>query len=213
MKNIAITIARQYGSGGREIGKKLAQKLNIDFFDKEILSITAKKNGLNEKMFEEVDEKPTNSFLYSLAMGAYAMDGHYIYQGDITPSINDRVYQMQSEIIKELSDQKSCIFVGRCADYILEDHACLIKIFIAADMEDRKKRVALREPGLSERKLEVLIVKTDKRRANYYSYHTNLKWGVADNYDLSLNTSRISPENAVELIAKYIELKSGEKIL
>lgn len=154
-QNIAITIARQFGSGGREIGRKLAERLGIEFYDKELLSLTAKKNGLNEKMFEEVDEKPTNSFLYSLAMGAYAMDGHYIYQGDITPSINDRVYQMQSEMIKELSDEKSCIFVGRCADYILEDHSCLIKIFIAADMEDRKKEWQNENPTFRKRSWKI----------------------------------------------------------
>ena len=212
-KKFAITIARQYGSGGREIGKMLAKRLEVDFYDKELLSLAAKKYGLSEKMFEQVDEKPTNSLLYSLAMGAYAMDGHYVYWGDVAPSLNDKVYQLQADTIKDLASEKSCIFVGRCADYILSEHPCLIKIFISSDKEKRIERIKEREKDVPPNKIEDLLMKTDKRRANYYSYHTNKSWDKVDNYDLCINSAAIPPEKAVELIVKYVEMKTGMSFL
>jgi cytidylate kinase len=207
-KNFVITIGRQYGSEGREIGKLLAKRLNIDFYDKELITLVAKKNGMSEKIFENVDEKPTNSLLYSLAMGAYAMDGHYVYWGDVAPSINDKVYQMQTDLIREMAFKKSCIFVGRCADYILSDHPCCINIFLTSKMEDRIKNV-LRRNEAPANKVEDLIIKTDKRRANYYSFHTNKNWGEADNYDLCIDTGSIGIDNTVNLIIKYVEIKTG----
>jgi cytidylate kinase len=207
-KNFVITIGRQYGSEGREIGKLLAKRLNIDFYDKELITLVAKKNGMSEKIFENVDEKPTNSLLYSLAMGAYAMDGHYVYWGDVAPSINDKVYQMQTDLIREMAFKKSCIFVGRCADYILSDHPCCINIFLTSKMKDRIKNV-LRRNEAPANKVEDLIIKTDKRRANYYSFHTNKNWGEADNYDLCIDTGSIGIDNTVNLIIKYVEIKTG----
>ncbi|MDF2685269.1 MAG: cytidylate kinase [Clostridia bacterium] len=207
-KNYVITIGRQYGSGGRETGKLLAKRLNIDFYDKELITLVAKKNGMSEKIFENVDEKPTNSLLYSLAMGAYAMDGHYVYWGDVAPSINDKVYQMQTDLIREFAFKKSCIFVGRCADYILSDHPCCINIFLTSKIENRIKNVIKRNEAPAN-KVEDLIIKTDKRRANYYSFHTNRNWGEASNYDLCIDIGSIGIENTVNLIEKYVEMKTS----
>ena len=209
-KNFVITIGRQYGSEGRETGKRLAKRLKIDFYDKELISLVAKKNGMSEKVFENLDEKPTNSLLYSLAMGAYAMDGHFVYWGDVAPSINDKVYQMQTDLIRELALEKSCVFVGRCADYVLSDHPCCINVFITSKMEQRVKNVLV-QGNIPENKVEDLIIKTDKRRANYYNFHTNKNWGEAGNYNLCIDTSSIGVDNAAELIIKYVEMKTGLK--
>jgi len=202
-----IAIARQYGSGGRAIGKKVAEKLGIKYYDKELITVAAKRNGMSEKVFENMDEKPTNSLLYSLAMGSYAMDGHYIYWGDTAPSLNDKVYQSQAELIKEFADEGSCLFVGRCADYILDGRPNVISVFISADMSDRVARIRERE-GIKN-KTEDVIIKTDKKRANYYSFYTNREWGKADNYDLCLNVSAIGEDKAVDIICDYVEKYIG----
>lgn len=207
-KKYAITIGREYGSQGRETGKRLAKRMNIDFYDKELITLVAKKNGMSEKVFENADEKPTNSLLYSLAMGAYAMDGHYVFWGDVAPSINDRVYQMQTTLIRELAFEKPCIFVGRCADYVLSDHPCCINIFITSKIEKRIENVLDRKEA-PENKVEDVIIKADKRRANYYSFHTNKTWGDAKNYDLCIDVGSIGVDNAVELIVKFVEMKTG----
>ncbi len=120
-KKVVITIGRQYGSGGRIVGQKLAEKLGIEYYDKDLITLAAKQNGMSEHLFESVDERPTNSLLYSLAVGAYGMDGNYSYWGDAALPLNDRVYQIQAGLIEELADKGSCVFIGRGADYVLRE--------------------------------------------------------------------------------------------
>ena len=164
-KKVVITIGRQYGSGGRNVGKLVAKKLGIDFYDKELITLAAKQNGMSEHLFESVDERPTNSLLYSLAVGAYGMDGNYSYWGDAALPLNDRVYQIQAGLIEELADKGSCVIVGRCADYVLRDRDNVVNVFLMADKEYRKKK-AIESYQVPAEKAADVIKKTDKKRAN-----------------------------------------------
>ena len=198
-----ITISRQFGSGGRSIAQKLASKLDIPFYDKELISLAAKESGLNPEVFRSVDETAANSLLYSLSMGIYNLGGP-LAMGDLP--VNDKLYILQHQIIKDISAKGPCVIVGRCADYVLKDNPHTINVFIYADMEYRKKR-AIAVHDIEERRAETIINKTDKTRANYYSFYTGKKWGVAQNYDLCINSAQLSDDKIVELICSYIGLK------
>lgn len=204
MDNYIITIGRQFGSGGRSIGEKLSQKLNIPFYDKELISIAAKKSGVSPEVFEGVDEKAANSLLYSLSMGMYSFGSGFSAMGDLP--VNDKLYLLQHKIIKEIAEQGSCVIVGRCADYVLKDHPGCIKIFIYADMEYRKQE-SVKKHGIDPARSEHIINKTDKSRANYYSFYSGQKWGMAENYDLCIDSSKLSEEKIVDLVADYIRIR------
>ena len=198
-----ITISRQFGSGGRAVGQKLAQKLDIPFYDKELISLAAKESGMNPEVFKSIDETAANSLLYSLSMGMYNFNGP-LAMGDLP--VNDKLYLLQHQLIKEIATKGPSDIVGRCADYVLKDSPHTINVFIYADMEYRKKR-AVTVHNIEERRAETIINKTDKTRANYYSFYTGQKWGVAQNYDLCIDSSKLSDDKIVELICSYINLK------
>lgn len=205
MRNI-ITISRQYGSGGREIGEMLANKLGIPFYDREVITRAAKESGFSETIFENVEKKATSSLLYSIAMGMGAYGSHDI--GFTHLSLDDQVYLAQSNVIRKMAQEGPCVIVGRCADYILRDYKDVIHVYIWADLAFRKERAVTRY-NLQEEKAEENIIKIDKRRANYYNYHANDKWGRAENYHLSIRSDYVGIEKSVELIADYI--KFGRK--
>lgn len=205
-KKVVITIGRQYGSGGRIVGQKLAEKLGIEYYDKDLITLAAKQNGMSEHLFESVDERPTNSLLYSLAVGAYGMDGNYSYWGDAALPLNDRVYQIQAGLIEELADKGSCVFIGRCADYVLRERDNVVNVFLMADREYRLKNV-VENYGVPAEKAADVIKKTDKKRANYYNYHTNKEWSEASNYHLCVDVGALGLDKCAELIATYVELK------
>lgn len=196
-----ITISREFGSGGREIGEKLAKKLEIDFYDKELISLAAKESGIDPVLFERIDEQAANSLLYSLSMGMYNF-GQTGFSPRDQISVNDQLYLLQHEIIKKLA-QKPCVIVGRCADYILRDRENCINIFIHADINYRVQR-AIKIHDLPENKAEAIVRKTDKTRANYYQFYTELKWGLADNYHLSINSGKLTNDQVVDVIIHYI---------
>ena len=198
-----ITISRQFGSGGRAVGQKLAQKLDIPFYDKELISLAAKESGMNPEVFKSIDETAANSLLYSLSMGMYNFNGP-LAMGDLP--VNDKLYLLQHQLIREIAAKGPSVIVGRCADYVLKDSPHTINVFIYADMEYRKKR-AVTVHNIEERRAETIINKTDKTRANYYSFYTGQKWGVAQNYDLCIDSSKLSDDKIVELICSYINLK------
>ena len=200
-----ITIARQFGSGGREIGKALSEKLNIPFYDKELISLAAKESGIDSEVFENVDERATNSLLYSLSMGLYSFGTGFSSMGDLP--VNDRLYILQHKIIKKLADEGPCVIVGRCADYILKDRDDCVNIFIHADLEHRKQR-AVEVRGVDKARAEQIVNKTDKVRANYYSFYSGQKWGFAQNYDLCIDSTNLSTDQVVALITSYLDIKA-----
>ncbi|MDO5124961.1 MAG: cytidylate kinase-like family protein [Ruminococcus sp.] len=205
MKSI-ITISREFGSGGREIGKNLANQLGIPFYDKELLELASKESGICKELFVSHDESYTNSLLYSLVMGAYPVS----QDGKINPEmpLNHRIFLAQFETIKKIAEEGPCIIVGRCADYILKDNDNVINFFIMGNMPQKKRRI-LERYDIEKNKVEDFIRKTDKRRANYYNYYSDMKWGEAKNYDLCINSSKTGPDGAVELMKAYINIKEA----
>ena len=197
MKNYVITIAREYASGAGEIAKKLALELGIKVYDKEMISLAAKESGLTEAVVAETEQKRTNSFLYSIYMTSQVLP------------LSDQIFMTQSQIIKNLAKEESCIIIGRCADHILANNSSCLKVFIHADMDDRITR-AKEQYGLSSDKPADYIKKIDKQRASYYKYFTEKTWGMATNYDISINTSKIGVDESVRII-KELALKKAEE--
>ncbi len=205
--NIVITIARQFGSGGHEIGRRLAKKLDIPLYDKELITHAAEESGLSEEILHYFDEKPTNSLLYSLSTGSYSLnDGGVV---NYSLPVNQQVFQAQFDAIRSLAEKSSCVIVGRCADYVLEKHEGLVSVFLYADLNDRMARVAEHD-GISLPEAKNRINKSDKRRANYYNFYSGKKWGVAGTYDLCINTSTVGYDNAVDLIADFVRMKQAQ---
>ena len=198
-----ITITRQFGSGGREIGKALAKRLDIPFYDKELISIAAKESGVSPEVFESVDETATNSLLYSLSTGLYNYGNGFSSMGDLP--VNDRLYILQHQIIKELAEKENFVVVGRCADHILRDNPNIVKVYIYAEIDSRIKR-AVERHEIDPARAKQAVVKADKARANYYSFYSGKKWGLADNYDLCINSTHITTEQAVEIIVSYLDI-------
>lgn len=198
-----ITVARQFGSGGREIAQALAKELGIDFYDKELISMAAKESGMSPEVFEKIDEQAANSLLYSLSMGLYNFGNGFSAMGDLP--VNDKLYIIQHKMIKKLADKGPCVILGRCADYILKDYDNVVSIFINADMEYRKAH-AIKYHNVDKRRAEQVVNKADKNRANYYSFYSGQKWGQAQNYDLCINSERLTVDDAVNLIKTYVNL-------
>ncbi len=203
-QNTIITIGRQYGSGGRYVGKILSEQLNIPFYDKEVLALAAKDSGISEALFAQQEEQPTKSLLFSLVTG-------YQMRGDINNfymdmPLNHKIFLAQFEAIKKIAEQGPCVIVGRCADYVLSDYKNAVRCFIFADMAARVKR-AVEHYGLEKEHAEAFILKKDKQRASYYDYYAQGKWGDVTNYNLAIDTGAVGVEGAVELIKRFIEVK------
>lgn len=201
MGNQIYTIGREFGSGGYEVGRMLAERLGIKLYDKELLAQAAKSSGFCKEIFENHDEKPTSSFLYSLVMDTYS-GGSYSSAPFLDMPLNHKVFLAQFDTIKKIAEQESCVIVGRCADYALADNPDCLNIFVHAEMEDRISWISKRK-DLTENKARDLIQKTDKQRASYYNYYTCKKWGDSRSYDLCLNTSKISKEACVDMILEF----------
>lgn len=194
-----ITIAREFGSGGREIAEKVAKKLNYDFYDKEQIIKLAKENGIDTDLFEQVNENYMDKFWFTVSKMAYDIpsDGNS-FESKVS---NDKMFMIQSDAIRELSKKGNAVFVGRCASYILRNKAT--KIFIVAEMDDRIKRIEKRYK-LSKDEAKKLIEVADKKREKYYDYYTNSKWNDVNNYDLVINVSETGIEGAVTKIVEFV---------
>ena len=201
MKTI-ITIGRQFGSGGTEVGIRVAKELGIPFYDKELLQEAAKKSGLCEKIFENFDERP-KSLLYSIAMDSYMFSLPGAGAGD---SLEQQVYLATFDTIRHIAEQGPCVIIGRCADYALAENPNHLSLFIHAPMEARIQRVARRQK-LTPEEARKTIIKTDKRRASYYEYYSSKKWGAVDSYDFCLDSSYLGLSGTVELIRAMVEHK------
>lgn len=201
---MVITVGRQYGSGGREIGTALAQKLGITYYDDLLLKKAAEESGLCENLFHSFDERP-KSFLYSVAMDPYSFSMNHL-----TPkgSIEQQVYLATYDTIKKLADQGPCVLIGRCADYALKDRDDVINLFISAPLENRIARVAARN-NLTPDEARDRIKKTDRARASYYNYYSSKEWGDAKSYDLCIDSSLLGIEGTVELLAELVRLKKA----
>ncbi len=197
-----FTIGRQFGSGGHEIGQKLAEKLSIPFYDKKLLEVAAEQSGIAQEVIENYDEVPTNSLLYSLSMGNYGMGGG----GPFTMPIHQQIFLAQFDAIQKLSEQGSCVIVGRCADYALYRYPHLVSVFIHADIQKRIDRIA-KLYDLSEKEAAERILKIDKKRASYHNFYATKKWGNCDSYHLSLDSGVLGIDNAVEIICAFADRK------
>ncbi len=207
--NAVITIARQFGSGGREIGERLAEKMEIPFYDKSLIHLAAKESGINEDLFDYADENSNHGF-WTASAGNTAFYGNRISLFNEMP-MNDKLFLIQSNMIRKLASGGPCVIVGRCADYILRGHDNLVTVFIHANDKDRLRRV-VSSYGVEEKDAIEVMTKTDKKRAAYYNYYSGEKWGRADNYDLSINSSAVGINGAVELIIEFSDLKlAGSK--
>ena len=207
-KKIIVTIARQYGSGGREIGERLAAILGIPLYDKQLITEAASLGNLNEEVLKRSDESAANSLLYTLAMGSNVV-GTTLHFGYKMP-INDKLFVLQSEVIKKYAQDGSCVIIGRCADYVLREEENIFRIFIYGDLEHRKERVKERHPEIKPASIVDTINKTDRRRASYYNFYTGNKWGKYDNYDIAINSSTLGIEGTAEMLAKCIKQLTEE---
>ena len=203
-QHFVVTIGREFGSGGRQIGMALAEQLGIKCYDKELLSLAAKDSGISEELFKNHDEKPTNSFLYSLVMDTYSMG--YSTSSYMDMPLNQKVFMAQYDSIKNLASKESCIIVGRCADYALKDMDNCFTVFIKADIDAKVKRI-MRIYDLPDDKARDMIIKTNKKRANYYNFYTNKKWGDSRSYDLCVDSGELGIEGTVKLLKEYIDLR------
>ena len=202
-EKIIITIARQFGSGGREIGEKVAKILGIPIVDKELIKDAVKDTDFDEEIIKTADESAANSLLYTLAMGSNML-GAAMHFGYKMP-INDKLFLLQSEAIKKYAEEGSCVIIGRCADYVLRDVPNLYRIFVHGDLDHRKERVKERHPELKPSQIVDVINKTDKRRASYYNFYTGAKWGKYDNYDMTINSSTLGIDESAELLAAAVK--------
>ena len=200
--NTIITIGRQFGSAGREIGEKVAAHFGIPCYDKELLSRAAKESGFCEEMIESHDERPTNSFLYNLVMDTYSFG--YNASSFMDMPISHKIFLAQFETIKKMASEGPCVIVGRCADYALSDFDNCIHLFIYGEEKTKTKRI-MEKYNLSESKAKDMINKKDKQRQSYYNYYSSKKWGRADSYDLCINSSLLGIEGTVKLIIQVIE--------
>lgn len=199
MKQRVITLSRQFGSGGAEIGKKLADKLDIPFYDKHIIEQAAAKSGIAKEHFEKADEKRTNSFLFSLVSAHYGGTATPLQLNDIIT--DDKLFIYTAESVKEMA-KHPCLIVGRCADDILRDED-ILRIYIYADMEVRIERIC-ELYDLGEKAAATLIKKTDKKRASYYNFYTSRTWGEAVNYDICINSAKLGVNGTVEMLYNFI---------
>lgn len=200
--NTIITIGRQFGSGGREIGEKVAQHFGIKFYDKELLSRAAKESGFCQEMIESHDERPTNSFLYNLVMDTYSFG--YNASSFMDMPISHKVFLAQFDTIKKMADESPCVIVGRCADYALSEYKNCLNLFIYGDEESKVRRI-MNNYDLTKQKAHDMMVKKDKQRQSYYNYYSSKKWGRADSYDLCLNSSKFGIDGTIKLIIQAVE--------
>lgn len=200
-----INIGRQLGSGGKEIGEKLAKRMNISFYDKELINLASKESGLCKEFFEKADEKPSQSII-----GGFFGNRFSLFTENTMPYANylsnDALFKIQSDVIRKLAGEKSCLFVGRCADYILRDHPRAVNVFISSGMDERMKRLTVNHQ-MTEEEARDLIHRTDKKRSEYYNYYSYKTWGAAATYHLCIDSSILGIEDTILFVEEFAKRK------
>ena len=204
---IILTIGRQFGSGGREIGQKLAEALSIAYYDKELMAVAARESGLSEEFFEKADERASSGLSYAFSAG-------FSYMGMFTPYAdilsNDGLFKFQSDAVRKVAGNGSCVLVGRCADYILRDDPACLSFFIHNSKENRIQRI-IESQDLTVEQAKELMTKTDKSRAAYYNYYTNKEWGVASSYNFSIDVSVLGVDETVDFMKSFVDRKMNKR--
>ncbi len=205
--NCIITIGRQYGSGGREIGTKLAEKLGVPYYDKELIALVAEKSDICMETLQQLDEKgPTRVIHTPVYHGMTLATGlHSIYN----MPISDRVFVAQLNVIKDLAAKGPCVIVGRCADYVLRQNPNCLNVFVHASMEFRAARKKELEEQIKERTIQDYIRKIDKSRAKYYNYYTSKKWGDTASYHMTMDSGVLGIDTAAQLLYDCVQLRQG----
>ncbi len=204
MEKVIITIARQYGSGGKTIGQMLAKDMGIPFYSREILRLASDDSGIREELFNRADERLRNNPLFGASKKVYKGELITPDKGDFVSDEN--LFNYQAKVIKELADKGSCVIVGRCADFVLRDRDDMVSVFVHASKEYCMAR-AMERNSMTEREMEKFIAKTDKYRSDFYHYYTGNAWNDARNYDLCLNSGKLGFEKCVEEIKAYIDVR------
>lgn len=204
MENIVITIARQYGSGGKTVGQMLAEKLNIHYYEKELLKLASDDSGISEVLFARADEHIKSTKLFRIAKSAY--NGELIPPESDDFTSTDNLFNYQAKIIRQLAEEESCVIIGRCADYVLKDYENVLSVFVHAPLEFCLEQAA-KKHSMDLKELERFIHKTDRHRAEYYKYHTGRDWTDARNYDLCLDSSKLGFERCVDEIIAYMNVR------
>lgn len=207
MDNVVITIARQYGSGGKTVGEMLADRLGVHFYNKELMKLASEDSGISEALFVNADEKVKNTRLFKIAQNVYSGELIPPESDDFTST--DNLFNYQAKIIRKLAEEESCVIVGRCADFVLKDYDNVLSVFVHAP-HDFCMEQAAKKHSMSARELDKFIQKTDKHRAEYYKYHTGREWTDARNYDLCLDSSKLGFERCVEEIIAYMKVRFPE---
>ena len=194
-----ITISRQFGSGGRFIAKKLAERLGIPYFDNELITMAAKESGYAENIFERAEQMSSHSFLYSVSMFGSAAGVYGL-------PLSDKVFLVQSEIIKKCADQGPCVIVGRCADYVLRDYPNIINFYLYSDLDSKIERYKkyYNEENKNDKEIKDEIIRRDKKRAAYYNYYTTQRWGEIENYNLSIHTDAVGIDGCVDILERFV---------
>ena len=204
MQHVVITIARQYGSGGRTVGKMLAENLNIPYYSGNLLKMASEESGINEQLFRKLDEKLKNSPFLRMSSD--------IYTGDLIPPESSdfvsakNLFNYQAKVIKRLAETESCVIIGRAADFILKDYPNVVSVFVHGSAEFNLAR-AMEQNSMTEEEMKKFIAKTDKYRAEYYKHYTGRDWTDARNYDLCLNSSKLGFEKCVEEIKAFMNVR------
>lgn len=206
MERVVVTIARQYGSGGKTIGKMLAEDLGIKAYSREILKIASEESGISETLFNKADEKLKTSSLFGIVKREY--------KGELLPPesedfvSNQNLFNYQAKIIKDLAEKESCVIIGRCADFVLRDNPNVVSVFVHASPEYCLKQ-SIERGAYTGKDVEKFIQKTDKYRGEFYHYYTGRVWNDARNYDLCLNSEKLGFDGCVEAIKAYIQVRFG----
>lgn len=198
-QHLVIAISREYGSGGREIGERLAEELGIAYYDKLLLKRIAEESGLDGDVVADFDEKPLRPLLLN--------PNAFFCATDLEHPVASRIYRTEVDILRSIADESSCVIVGGCADYVLAGHPDLVSLFVSAPMEARVARV-MRRNTLSASEARSRIARVDKNRASYYRYFTDENWGMARNYDLCINSGDLDATRAVSIVRCFLDARS-----